>query len=411
MHTEDTTLNTESNDIAGNPIDGPAGNTASKPGPAVGQPSSAGNYPVPAAGGPVPPAPEPAAAPAAPSAAPAGQQPDAYGGNFSNSTQNVANDSARHDNQASSADRGEFGVQGALGTTHGGFGNQFREGITEHQGDAEAKYYGDGNVRPGAGDHNAYRDYDGHDQRPDVLPSPAERTVADTAAMPPASAAQATDGRGNEVDNRNLPDRTDAAAAFQNDNGSAEVAGAGYASDYGHTSGVGLPRTAGQPQETPAAPGRNQAEDQRSSRGGYDNQGSAGGEHRGTAAPAGQQPAGAAPAPAGPDAPHAPQGEGYGYGHQRSEQPKPADNDTGAARQGSTPGTQLASHGGDTSQGYGSKGGSYDDQNPGAHPGGLDQHTSQAQNAQQKPASQGDDTEAGNIPRRNAARDDEQAAE
>lgn len=352
MPTEDEKdLNTEENYIAGNPLGGPAGNTAARPLPAVGQPSATGGG---ATG--LTARPDPAELAELRKAKPA-EIPDP---NFDNSTLRVHNDQAHADNQASNADRGEFGVQGALGTTHGGFGNQFREGVTEHGG-VDRKYYGEGVVRADSGDENAYRAYDGHDERPDVQASPVEEAaVLDTPPAAPVFAHPPTDGRGNEVDNRNQPDTTGAAAAFLNDNGSVEMQGAGYASDYGHTSGVGLPRAAGQALETPPAPGRNQSEDQRSSRGGYDNQGSAGGEHHDSAGPAGR-----AAAPSGPDAPQAPQGEGYGYGHARSEQPAPGNPHTGETRQGSTPGTTLATHGGDAAQGYGSKGGSYDDKNPG----------------------------------------------
>lgn len=393
MPTEEAeNLNTESNSIAGNPLGGPAENTAARPVPAVGQPSATGP------GGPAG-HPDPADLAEAQQATPA-ELPDP---NFDNSTLRVHNDQGHADNQASSADRGEFGVQGALGTTHGGFGNQFREGVTEHGG-TDRKYYGEGVVRADSSDVNAYKAYDGHDGRPDVQASPIEEAaVIDTPPAAPVFARQPTDGRGNEVDNRNQPDSTGAAAAFLNDNGSAGVQGAGYAPDYGHTSGVGLPRTTGQPLATAPAPGRNQSEDQRSSRGGYDNQGSAGGEHRDSAPPA----YGTAPAPSGPDAPHAAQGEGYGYGHQRSEQPKPADIHTGADRQGSTPGTPLATHGGDASQGYGSQGGSYDDKNPGTRPD-ADRQSQPADASASQPSS---DTDHGSAPRRNAGRDDEQVAE
>jgi hypothetical protein len=391
---EEKDLNTEANYIAGNPLGGPASNTAARPGPAMGMPSATGHS-ANSTG-----RPDPADLAEIQESQPT-EIPDP---NFNKSTRDVYNDQSHNDNQASSADRGEFGVQGALGTTHGGFGNQFREGVTEHGG-LDRKYYGEGVVRPDSGDVNAYRNYDGHDERPDVQASPIEEAaVVDTPPARPVFAHQPTDGRGNEFDNRNLPDRADAAAAHQNDNGSVETVGAGYAPDYGHTSGVGLPRGTSQPLETPPAAGRNQSEDQRSSRGGYDNQGSAGGEHRESA---GQPGTGSAPAPSGPDTPHATQGEGYGYGHQRSEQPKPADIHTGADRQGSTPGTQLATHGSDTTQGYGSKGGSYDDKNPGARPD-ADQQAHPADTTASKTDS---DTDYGSAPRRNAGRDDEQAAE
>ena len=407
MSTPEETLNSEPNDLAGNRVAGPVGNTAARPsGPVVGQPGGVGNHlsaaNAHAGDGPADavPAGQEAESTAAPATTAAGQeQLGNYGGNFSNSTQEVDHDRARYDNLTSDANRGEFGVQSAQGTTHGGYGNQNREHITEHQGPAEHKYYGEGNVRPGSGDHNAYRSYDGRDQRPDVRPSPAERTVADT---PPAGATPAATRQQTPADNRNLPDRTDPVAAFQNDNGAAKAQGGGYAADYGHTSGVGLPRPASaEPQAAPAVAGRNQAEDDHSMRGGYDPQ----------TKPAGAVgPGGGAPAPSGPGAP---QGEGYGYGYQQSEQPRQPDRQTGSSRQGTTPGTELAQQGGDTSAGYGSEGGSYDDQNPGAHPDGLDQYTRQDQAAQNGPGTRaehrpegGDEAGYGPAPRRNEGRDE-----
>ena len=90
----------------------------------------------------------------------------AYGGNFSNSTQDSYRDQARRENQDSDPNRGEFGVQDQGGTTHGGFGNQNRLADYEPHNTAEDQYYG-GPGRPGAQD-NAYRSYDGRDERPDA---------------------------------------------------------------------------------------------------------------------------------------------------------------------------------------------------------------------------------------------------
>ena len=169
--------------------------------------------------------------------------------------------------------------QGTLGGTHGGFGNQYREFDTAAERPSaeatEEKYYGEGASEPGMQD-NAYRNYDGRDERP----SQQGHAVRDTPTPPvmdfndnTTSRQPAIDGRGNPMDNRNLPSKTGEVAAFQNDNGSPTV-GAAYAPDYGHTSGVGLP--AGTPGNHVAngPGGRNQQEDQHSSRGGYDNQGS-----------------------------------------------------------------------------------------------------------------------------------------
>jgi len=343
------------------------------------------------------------------------EQPTTYGGNFGNATQPVFNDPNRGSNQRADVNRGDFGAQSELGHSHGGYGDQTRAHITEHQdakqGATEKKYYGEGNVRPGTDDQNAYRAYDGQDARPEFqghavrdTPAPANLTADEPAA------AAGTDGRGNARDTRNLPDKTGPGAAFQNDNG-AQTVGAAFAEDYGHTSGVGLPPDSADHHLAAVAAdetGRNQHEDGRSSRGGYDNQGSGGGA-LGHAESAVSTP-GAAGAPAPVNAPAAPQGEGYGYGHERSEQAAPGPADTGAARSGFE--QPAAEQPGDTSQGLGSEGGSYDDANPGAHGPEYDGFTpadkaknygSEAREAF-RPADNPDD-KSDTAPRRNAGRD------
>ncbi len=346
--------------------------------------------------------------PAAEAAAP--EQPNQYGGNFSNATQPVLNDPNRGSNQRADANRGDFGAQSHQGHSHGGYGDQTRAHITEHQdehdGATEAKYYGDGNVRPGLDaahtDQNAYRTYDGQGARPEFQ----GHAVRDTPAPRPdeSSPETGTDRRGNTRDTRNLPDKAGPDAAFQNDNGAPTV-GAAFADDYGHTSGVGLPADAADHHVAADETGRNQHEDGRSSRGGYDNQGSGGGAlgHAETAAPASGS---GAPAPI--NAPAAPQGEGYG--HERSEQAQPGPADTGEARSGfAQPAGQQP---GDTSQGLGSEGGSYDDANPGAHGPEYDSLTpadkaknygSEAREAF-RPEGNPDD-KSDTAPRRNARRD------
>jgi hypothetical protein len=342
------------------------------------------------------------------------KQPNVYGGNFGNDVQGSFQDPNRASNQQADPNRGEFGEQGSLGATHGGFGNQYRETnpAAEHPAAeaTEEKYYGEGAARPGA-QHNAYRAYDGRDQRP----AEQGHAVRDTPAPPVMSfdhnvADQQTDGRGNTQDNRNLPGKSGEAAAFQNDNGAPTV-GAAYAADYGHTSGVGLPAGAVE-NHLPMGPnGHGEVEDQRSSRGGYDNQGSQGGRSHD------QQPGGNAPAgqdaPAPVDAPNTIQTPGYGYGHERSEAARPGNPDTGDSRNGFGAG---GSKEGNSGQGYGSKGGSYDDQNPGARGPEYDNFTQQdkAQNYGQenredfrpeggdKPA----EADYGAAPRRNAGRDE-----
>jgi len=99
-------------------------------------------------------------------------QPNVYGGNFGNDVQGSFQDPNRASNQRSDPNRGEFGQQEYnQGATHGGYGNQYREvdypapdGGTPQT--AHEKYYGEGSGHPGH-QHNAYRDYDGHDLVPD----------------------------------------------------------------------------------------------------------------------------------------------------------------------------------------------------------------------------------------------------
>ncbi|GAB3636598.1 hypothetical protein GCM10027422_21880 [Hymenobacter arcticus] len=340
-------------------------------------------------------------------------QPNTYGGNFGNDVQGSFQDLTRADNQRADANRGEFGEQGTLGATHGGYGNQFREvnPAAEHPAAeaTEEKYYGEGAARPGL-QHNAYRDYDGQDR------NPAEQghAVRDTPTAPTTSfddnvADRQTDGRGNVQDNRNLPDKEGATAAFQNDNGSPTV-GDAYAADYGQTSGVSLPAGATANHLAMGPNGHGEVADERSSRGGYDNQGAQGGRSHD------QQPGGNAPAgqtaPAPVDSPDTNQTSGYGYGHARSEEAQPGNPNTGDSRNGFG---QAGSKEGNVSQGHGSQGGSYDDENPGARGPEYDNFTSQdkAQNYGQdkrdnfRPADgdkpqDADDT----APRRNAGRDD-----
>ncbi|GAA4508147.1 hypothetical protein GCM10023172_39810 [Hymenobacter ginsengisoli] len=341
-------------------------------------------------------------------------QPNTYGGNFGNDVQGSFQDADRAGNQQANANRGEFGEQGTLGATHGGFGNQYREFDTAAERPSaeatEEKYYGQGASEPGL-QHNAYRTYDGRDQRPEEqghavrdTPAPHQLSFGDNVAD------RQTDGRGNTQDNRNLPSKSGEAAAFQNDNGAPTV-GPAYAADYGHTSGVGLPSGTPSHHLAMGPNGHGEVEDQRSSRGGYDNQGSQGGRSRD------QQPGGNAPggqqAPAPVDAPNAPISEGYGYGHERSEQAQPGNPNTGDSRNGFG---ASGSKEGNSSQGYGSKGGSYDDQNPGARGPEYDNFTKQdkAQNYGQENRldfrpEDGDkpvDGDYGPEPRRNAGRDE-----
>ena len=374
MSHEPENLNTEPNDIAGNRIDGPVGNTATQhtaPGAGVGQPGGAPNQPGSAGQATASVSSESLAAsevspgqgaidteggtqenkeadPAA--VAPANATPGAtYGGNFSNSTQGSYNDQRRRDNQDSDPSRGEFGVESQAGTTHGGFGNQNRVANYEPRNSAEDQYYG-GPGAPGVQD-NAYRAYDGHDERPDARTEYGfERG---TASVPsggePAAAPTAQRGElGSPTgDNRNQPDRADAASAHQVDNGSRQGPDSGFAADYGHTS---LPGTgAGSSSAQPVAEQRNQTEDYLPTPSNTDSQGRA-----------------TAPAASTEVRPIEPAGsEGYGN-RGRDQANEVPDFQTGDDRNGYT---QKQANNGDTTQGIGSRGGSYNDAYHDSKPG------------------------------------------
>ncbi len=407
MENEEKNLNTEPNDIAGNRIDGPVGNTATRPtapGTGVGMP---GGPPQPQAATSHPAAGQRVGQEAADGAAgqPENQEPDpvtptgAYGGNFSNSTQDSYHDQNRRDNQDSDANRGEFGVQDQGGTTHGGFGNQNRLADYEPHHSAEDQYYG-GPGAPGL-QANAYRAYDGRDERPDPRPNygfEAGTTDAPTSGQA-AEAAPTGPGQPNgpHTNNTNQPGRSDAVSAFQNDNGSPLGSDHSYAADYGHTSLPGAVPTA--PAEPDAVPRRNQGEDGQSSRGGYDNQGSTGG-----AANTAITDDTAAKLPL----------SSQGYGDRGREQP----NSTPDYRTGNDRNGYGQSYGGNESQGTGTRGGSYNDAYDDGKPGMPD--TSPAQGdlrredldanygldaRQQNRPPEGQEEDHG-APRRNAGRDD-----
>ncbi|GAB3297888.1 hypothetical protein ACFQT0_01770 [Hymenobacter humi] len=433
MENEQTNLNNEPNDIAGNRIDGPVGNTAAKPG----RPGMGTGIP----GG--PPAQAPTNVPDISSPeAPASSEslveaevfpgdgavdadgekrenreanPDdltpkeTYGGNFSNSTQGSYRDQSRRDNQDSDPNRGEFGAQDLGGTTHGGFGNQNRLADYEPQGTPEDRYYG-GPGRPGHQD-NAYRSYDGRDERLDTRTEygfEAGTGVANTSGR----AAEAGQVRGQEFrgpngDNRNQPDRTDANSAFQVDNGSAQGPDSGFASDYGHTSLRGeAARAAGLGSHgIIGAEHRNQTEDYMPAEAGSDKQGHREEQHPGysTNAPEMADQRGQRP----------PSSLGYG---DREEPRRSPDFQTGNDRNG-----YVQANGGDANQGMGSRGGSYNDAYNDSQPGSKagspalgdqraedrDQNYGEAARQQNRSGSGDDEAADHGAPRRNAGRDGE----
>ena len=378
------------------------------------------------------------------------RQPDTYGGNFGNGVQTSFQDQERYQNQLSGAGRGEFGAPGTQGGTQGGYGNQYRESDYDDRRSAEDRYYG-GPGRYGP-QHNAYRDYDGRDERgnqsyrgnsdgyynpnngrpasdnhgydrhgfndqgghyygpnegydprhaggygypnydprsnqprPDDRGQGGNRSGDDYYQQGrPGGSRGYDDGRGNQRDNRNQPDRDDRRSGYQNDNGAAPGRpGTGYASDYGQSSFGG----SGNDQRNDTRYGadrRNQDEDGRSSRGGYDNQGSGGGraghQHddqgrygqqgyqgsngRGPDEPGRNRYQQGGPARDQQGDPRRQPTEGYGYGYGRDERSGQPDYRTGDQRNG-----YGRSFGGDSQQGYGSRGGSYNDEYDNANRG------------------------------------------
>lgn len=424
MQHEPENLNTEPNDIAGNRIDGPVGNTATlhtAPGAGVGQPGGPPNQPGSAGQAAAPVSSESLAASetspgkgavgseekpqenkeADPAAVdPANIAPGAaYGGNFSNSTQDSYNDQRRRDNQDSDPNRGEFGVESQQGTTHGGFGNQNRVADYEPRDSAEDRYYG-GPGAPGVQD-NAYRTYDGQDARSDARTEYGfERGTApapgggEPAAAPTAQRGELGSPTG---DNRNQPDRADDASAHQVDNGSRKGPDSGFAADYGHTSlpGVG----AGSSSAQPVAEHRNQNEDYLPTPSNTDSQGRA-----------------TAPVAATEVRPGEPSdSEGYGT-RGRNQTNESPDFQTGGERNGYT---QSQANNGDAAQGVGSRGGSYndayDDSKPGSNTGSpaagdqrredRDANYGTAARAENRASSEENEADHG-APRRNEGRDE-----
>ena len=422
MQSEPENLNTEPNDIAGNRIDGPVGNTATQhtgPGMGVGMPGGAPTPPD-SVSTPAPVSDEALAAavvspgqvaveaegparenqsvdPASPAPGSAGSI--TYGGNFGNSTQDSYADQARRDNQDSDANRGEFGVKSQQGTTHGGFGNQDRQADYEPRNSAEDRYYG-GPGAPGPQD-NAYRAYDGRDERPDSRTEygfDAGAAPATGAGEPAAEASAQRGSLGSPAgDNRNQPDRADAASAHQDDNGSRKGPGSGYAADYGQTS---LPGTGGANSASgqPIAEHRNQTEDYLPTPSETDSQG------RAVAPAATTDPRGSQPR------------SSEGYGDRDRDEPAAApDFQTGDDRNGYT---SAPANNGDTSQGVGSRGGSYndayDDSKKGStagSPAAGEQHTEDtagnygAEARQENRASEEENNTDSGAPRRNEGRE------
>lgn len=423
MSNEPENLNTEPNDIAGNRLGGPVGNTATQhtaPGAGVGQPGGVPNQPGSAGQAAAPVSSESLAASETSAgkgavdtegaeqenkeADPASVDPatsaagGTYGGNFSNSTQGSYHDQRRRDNQDSDPNRGEFGVESQQGTTHGGFGNQNRVADYEPRNSAEDQYYGG----PGAAgvQDNAYRRYDGQDARSDARTEygfePGAAIASGNSEPTAAPAAQRGELGSPTGDNRNQPDRTDAASAHQVDNGSRKGPDSGFAADYGHTS---LPGTGGDTASAqPIAEHRNQTEDYLPTPSNTDSQGHA------TAPPATTETRAAQPTGS------------EGYGDRNRDQPNEApDFRTGDERNGYA---QPQARPGDAAQGLGSRGGSYndayDDSKPGSQAGSPaagdqrreDRAANYGEAAREENRASDEDNQADHgAPRRNEGRD------
>lgn len=114
------TLNTEENDVAGNPLNGPAGNSAARPGPTVGQPGGdpQDGRPLPGTVNPLPEGND--------YVSPVGAKDDL------SDERRERSEEARLDNEAADAARGDFGKQGHVGGTHKGYGGQARAADYDH---------------------------------------------------------------------------------------------------------------------------------------------------------------------------------------------------------------------------------------------------------------------------------------
>ncbi len=387
MTNAEENLNTEPNDIAGNRIDGPVGNTATKhtrPGEGVGPPGGPPTSPAAAAlvSSEALAAAETSMAAGAvdadaqpqenKEANPADLVPEgSYGGNFGNGTQDSYQDQDRRENQDSDPNRGEFGAQDLGGTTHGGFGNQNRLADYEPNNTAEDNYYG-GPGRPGKQD-NSYRSYDGRDERLDSRTEYGFEAGTATGQTPTS------------------------ANPHENDNGSTKGPGSGYSADYGHTSLNPSNATDQRDGAAPEVDHRNQTEDYMPAQSGTDSQGRHDPEAYST------------------NQPEMANQRGQGYGDRNREQPNSLpNNNTGDERNGYT---AAGANKGDVGQGIGSRGGSYndayDDSKAGSTMGspaqGDQRAEDKAQNygfaARQENRNSEDDSADHGAPRRNAGRD------
>ncbi|TGE14221.1 hypothetical protein [Hymenobacter elongatus] len=294
-----------------------------------------------------------------PGSAPASAAPTAsYGGNFGNSVQDIFHDADRRDNQLSNPGRGEFGAQGP-GGTQGGYGNQFR---------ADDVYGSQPGVQPvSSGGYAGGR--------------PGNNTGTDE-YNPQGSAFghdPATPLAGTTID-----------PLYQNDNASPKGPDSGFSEDYGRSSLPGSTANA----SDGTSHQRNQSEDYIPTQNAHDNQG------------------------------------GVAYSPQPTEQGRTGElngsNELGPNQEPATPtsaGSESrtgytrnegeTSYVGNSSEGIGSKGGSYNDPNTPMNPAAgatsptRDDYSRDAQDEAPAPPHNDDDSDYGSAPRRNAGRDND----
>ncbi|PJJ58720.1 hypothetical protein [Hymenobacter chitinivorans] len=281
-----------------------------------------------------------------------------WGGQFGNSVQPVYHDADRLENQLASPGRGEFGPQDT-GGTQGGYGNQYRANDV-YGGQLGSQPVNTGGYQGGRPENNT-----GTDEY-----NPQGSTFGHATATPLA---------GTTVDPH-----------YRNDNASPTAPDSGFSEDYGHSSLVGGAGNA----QAGTSHERNQSAD-------YDyipSQGSARDEQPGTS--------------------YNPQPTVHGRTGELNGANEPGPNREAATPTGSDSRTGYTRTEGETSyqgnsgEGIGSKGGSYNDPNDSSNPAAADGGAAQQDysrdaqnNAPVPPHDNGSDY--GTMPRRNAGRDND----
>ncbi|QDA60899.1 hypothetical protein [Hymenobacter jejuensis] len=299
--------------------------------------------------------------------------PASYGGNFGNSVQDIFDDPDRLENQLSGPARGEFGSHGS-GTTQGGYGNQYRADDT-YAGHLGTQHASSGGYQGGRAENNT---------------SSLEQEPGTGFTLQPDNSTFGTQPgtplTGTTVDPQ-----------FHNDNASPHGESAGYSADYGHTS-LGGAQAPAQPAAAEVGDGqRNQREDYIPSQTDSDRDGLAfdaqpvGTAQRQAADNGGRDEPGPAGAP---------------------ETPAPGPDP--ASRTGYTDTKGQQSYTGNSSQGVGSRGGSYNDPNDNQAGTDTDKPSQEsygraADNQAPVPPKPADDSDYGAAPRRNAGRDNDEA--